>query len=561
MKRILLILSLCICLTLASCSNDYGVSTNDTDDSQLSNDYDTAESPNTDTALSFDVTKFANISAKELISMFGEPSSVDDGYGKGFCDIPAVYYNYENNKTFGNVIFVLVNNSVVRMTSNHFYSYDNDYFDSVEETLLHFGITKDDNCETVVENEIARRYRCPSKNVDDIFFGPSFGVDNGFGQLEVTYDMSYYEEWYLPTIYDEFAKYNPHSKEFIKQFLNYPNTAKFSALNYEDKSNDYYFWISSTVEAKNAFGVASEYAYNVIYDRATSNVVYADLGGEVLLNDGYKETYDIIKSKHNQALHQESLNSSTVVANKMGNPFQEDYTNDNVNDSKYPDNSNRDNDYETNDESILFDALAEFCNKYNDEGGRLFEETIAWKIITPTEVELYLSTEYSLTVSQITEFDTLASEVLNEIVSFVDNNYYFPEIITFNLTMEYYEADDYSDDYSNDEGVQLWTETDLPITLKNDSGEIVIKNITFYADYNDDGSGFFFITFWSDKLSSSNFRMSYSLVGENTGTTIHYNDYITEFGNDGESGNHIFSVDHDPIVYDSYTIIFDDMIQ
>ncbi len=334
MKRIFLILSFCICLALVSCSSDYDDSrsyaddnqqSNDTettgeqniDDNQQSNDYEITELQNTDSVLSFDVTRFANISGKELISMLGEPSSVDDGYCKGFCDIPAVYYNYENDKTFGNVIFVLVNNSVVKMTSNNFYSYENDYFDNVEDTLSYFGMKKGDDFETVVENDIARRYRCPSDNVDDVFFGPSFGVKGGFGQLEVTYDMSYYEEWYLPTEYNEFAKFNPHSQEFIKLFLNYPNTAKFSALNYNDKSNDYYFWISSTVKAENAFGVASEYVYNVIYDRATSNVVYADLGGEVLLDEGYEDTCNIIKSKFDQALHTDALNSTTVSANKL----------------------------------------------------------------------------------------------------------------------------------------------------------------------------------------------------------------------------------------------------
>lgn len=40
------------------------------------------------------------------------------------------------------------------------------------------------------------RYRCPADGIDD-FRAEQIDGDT-FGYLQVTYDMSFYEEWYLP---------------------------------------------------------------------------------------------------------------------------------------------------------------------------------------------------------------------------------------------------------------------------------------------------------------------------------------------------------------------------
>lgn len=236
-----------------------------------------------------DVEQFANITGEELIALLGEPDSISDGTCNGAFEIPCVYYNYNNNEILGEVSFVLVNNEVVRFTS-----YKDDYEYSGKGSVLEdFGIEEGENSTVVADAGAALRYRCPSDVVDDFWI--NLIEDDTFGFLQVTYEMMYYEEWYLPMNISEKSNYNYWTEEAVKSLLKAPNTADFPNITeWNIVANSFYVGVQSYVDAQNSFGAEIRSEFTFIYIADTSEIIYAVFDGEVIADNGYTPTADLV---------------------------------------------------------------------------------------------------------------------------------------------------------------------------------------------------------------------------------------------------------------------------
>ena len=442
MKKIIaLFLTLLIIVCFSACSK----SENDTSSTDTVIDSGTVSADN-----KYNVSKYASISSKELIEILGQPSSVDNGYGKGFCDIPCVYYNYDNHETFGSLSFAIINDSVVRLSSYKTYDYKESDLTDTDGLLKYFGIEKQENCETIVQNELAHRYRCPSQNVDDFYIGLiGQAKDDCFGILEVTYDMSYYEEWYLPYEYDEWTGYKAQTETTIKSMLHSPNSAKFPYDSWDFAKNDYYFKVVGKVNADNLFGATLTYDFTFIYDN-TGKCVYALFGDEEV-NDGYKATKDILKATFDQTKHNQSLNATDTKANNVDNPTSDN--NQSANKPNKNQNSNN-NSSNKNNEDKVWDAVAEYCNTYN-ENYRTYDESIGFVVNSRTKVTITHSA-YEIPESDSNYIYSARDSMLDSLISHLET-YNFPEAITVNVNEDYhftsndYEEDSYEDDTYEEE--------------------------------------------------------------------------------------------------------------
>ena len=240
-----------------------------------------------------DVEKFGNISGSELIALIGEPDDISQSACQGAFDIPCVYYDYNNADTLGEVSFVLVNDQVVRLTSYSTYS-----FEGQEAVLAQFGITKESSCAVFADTGVALRYRCPSAKVDDFWINLIDG--SNFGYIQVTYDMEYYEEWYLPLTSSEEIEYKTNAESIMKTLLTLPNTAKFPLYDWVYGKNLFYIGVSSYVDSENAFGVEVRSTFNFVYSRITGELVLAIVNDEVIADNGYVETSELIQQLYEE---------------------------------------------------------------------------------------------------------------------------------------------------------------------------------------------------------------------------------------------------------------------
>ena len=257
--------------------------------------------------LVYDVTQFSKISGAELIAILGQPDSVDEGKCNGAFEIPCVYYDYNNVEGLGEVSFVLVNNSVVRFTS-----YQNYSFTDGDAILAEFGIEKGENCVTVANTDVALRYRCPADGIDD-FRAEQIDGDT-FGYLQVTYDMSFYEEWYLPMSISDKSDYQYWTQENVKQLLKAPKSADFPSITngWSFGRNQYYVAVQSYVDAQNSFGAQIRSEFTLIYFADTSTVAYAVFDGEVIADNGYTKTADMVSGLYDAQKQSEALASASV---------------------------------------------------------------------------------------------------------------------------------------------------------------------------------------------------------------------------------------------------------
>lgn len=240
-----------------------------------------------------DITQFANITGEELIALLGQPDDISKGTCTGAFDIPCVYYDYNNEETLGEVSFALVNNNVAKFTSYNNYSYA-----GKENVLACFGIEKGQDCVVAADTETALRYRCPSDTVDDFWI--SLIEDNTFGSLQVTYDMLYYEEWYLPTNTTEQASYQTKTETAVKSILKSPKTADFPLLAWSFGKNRFYFAVQSYVDAQNSFGAVVRSEFTFIYSTMTGELVYAIFDGDVVADNGYIPTNDLVQQLYDE---------------------------------------------------------------------------------------------------------------------------------------------------------------------------------------------------------------------------------------------------------------------
>lgn len=236
-----------------------------------------------------DVEQFANITGEELIALLGEPDSISDGTCSGAFEIPCVYYDYNNEKTLGKVSFTLVNDEVVRFTSRK-----NDYEYTGKGSILdNFGIEKGEKSVVAADTGVALRYRCPSDTVDDFWI--NLIEDDTFGFLQVTYEMMYYEEWYLPMEIGEKSNYQYWTQEAVKSLLKAPKSADFPNItNWAIVANPFYVAVQSYVDAQNSFGAEVRSKFTFIYVTGTSEIIYAIFDGEVVADNGYVETADMV---------------------------------------------------------------------------------------------------------------------------------------------------------------------------------------------------------------------------------------------------------------------------
>lgn len=156
------------------------------------------------------------------------------------------------------------------------------------------------------------RYRCPADGIDD-FRAEQIDGDT-FGYLQVTYDMSFYEEWYLPMSISDKSDYQYWTQETVKQLLKAPKSADFPSITngWSFGRNQYYVAVQSYVDAQNSFGAQIRSEFTLIYFADTSTVAYAVFDGEVIADNGYTKTADIASGLYDAQKQSEALASVSV---------------------------------------------------------------------------------------------------------------------------------------------------------------------------------------------------------------------------------------------------------
>lgn len=279
-------------------SNNDNSSSDDPKPSTSTND---PVSPSENTVV-LDIEKYGNISADELVALVGEPDEISQSTCQGAFEIPCVYYEYSNANTLGEVSFVLVNDQVVRFTSYSEYPYE-----SKDAVLAQFGITKASSCAVAADTNVALRYRCPSAKVDDFWINLIDG--DTFEFLQITYDMEYYEEWYLPLTSSEEIEYKTDAELTMKSLLTSPKTADFPWYDWEYGKNLFYILVSSYVDSENAFGVEMRNTFTFVYSRLTGEIVLAIVNDEVVVNNGYVAVDELIQQLYNEMKNAAAENS------------------------------------------------------------------------------------------------------------------------------------------------------------------------------------------------------------------------------------------------------------
>ena len=236
-----------------------------------------------------DVEKFANISSAELVALLGEPDNVEKTTTNGFAEFPCVYYEYNNTKELGEVSFILINDSVVKLVSYHSYAYNEG-----KEILECFNLSAGEHCAADKKDTYAR-YRCVTDKVDDLWITLIDKDSDTFESLQVTYDMFYFEEWYIPMATAEQSDYQYWTKEGINSILKSPSTAKYpSILEWKFGNNLFYVAVQSYVDAQNSFGAQVRSEFYFVYLKGTHELVYAIFDGEVIVDNGYVATKELV---------------------------------------------------------------------------------------------------------------------------------------------------------------------------------------------------------------------------------------------------------------------------
>ena len=300
MKRAIIpALALALVLSFAGCSDTAG--NNSTPGA--------TSSPSTQNIVC-DVTKFANISSTELISLLGEPDDISEPTpAVGFVEIPCTYYDYYDTEELGEVSFLLVNDSVAKFTSYHSYPYG-----KKNKILADLNVKKSDSCVMAEDTETALRFRCLTDEIDDLWITNIDGDTYGF--LAVTYDMLYFEEWYLPVSISEKSDYQYWTQEYVKSILKSPKSANFpNVMNWAVVKNNFYVAAQSYVDAINSFGAEIRSDFTFIYPVGSSTPLYAVFDGEVIVNNGYTPTAELVTQ-----LVKDMAKETPAQSDKQDNP-------------------------------------------------------------------------------------------------------------------------------------------------------------------------------------------------------------------------------------------------
>ena len=530
MKRTLfmiLLLVLLLSLTLISCNDSSNIDTPNTQD----NDNVGNEVTN---SVVFDITQFANISSQQLIKIMGNPDDITETEYLGFAEFPYTVYDY-NNHELGAIQFDLINDKVTAFTIIGELPYNSG---NVLETL-NVNITNENN---ISQGELYIKYEIPTENIDLIHATLIDAENDTYKQLSIQYDSRYYTEWNLPIYAGTISpgEYRVMVEDLIKSMCYSPKSADFPTFDWEYARNDYYFCVESYVDAKNAFGTEVRHYFSVVYYNDTSAIVYAILDGEVIADNGYVPTADIIKS----------------LVEGNGNNTEPPINN--------PDDPNMDCELYTEfdlpitltnaNETITINQITYYC-EVNGNTCDLFFTVYSDKTFTNN---FYLEyTLYGDNPSNIIEkrdlIDTYGEDdAEGNCIFSID----LPSIPLDNYTISFGDFTLGEDNPVVDE-CELYTESNLPIKINNPSGTITVQGIDYMFFDIDSSNGTFCISF--DLVSDSyveDFCLNFSLVGEKTGTMRQYSvDEINVYGSDG---NYI-SLDGDfigELPLDNYTIVF-----
>lgn len=240
--------------------------------------------------IAFDVTQFNGVSSEKLVSILGLPDNITRTTERGFATFPCELYDYESHE-LGFLRFDIINNKVTAITINGELPYNNG-------KILESLNVKATNDDYISEGDAYKKWECPTNDIDLIHITLIDVDKNTYKSLSVEFDSQYYREWNLPVFYGEVSpgEYNVLAKDFIKSLLTYPDSADFPAFDWTYTRNDYYFCVQSFVDAQNAFGGTVRHSFSLVYHNDTRILAYATLDGEIVFNNSYRPTPDIIES-------------------------------------------------------------------------------------------------------------------------------------------------------------------------------------------------------------------------------------------------------------------------
>lgn len=482
----------------------------------------------------FDVTQFINISSQELVSIMGKPDEIIETTERGFTDFPCTLYDYVNHE-LGFVRFDLINDCVYRITINGELPYNSG--DIL--TTLNVQI---ENEEFITTDDMYIKYQYPTNDIDLIHATIIDEEKDTYLSLSVEFDSQYFNEWPVPVGSTEPGEYRVITEDYVKSVLLSPNTASFPWFDWTYKKNDYYFLVESYVDAENAFGAEVRNYFTFIYHANTQSLVYAEIDGEVLWNDGYTPTDTLVKK---------SLGYSNQTEDNADNYDSQEimlWTEDSLPITLYNEN-----------ESIVVNNV-----RYDyefDEQGQL-DLFISFSIETTFENDFDF--EYSLInesgkKTERTCFFERISQFKDETGALISDNIEDLSVGDYTIIFKGFSLGNVKVDISN---CKVSTKTPTPIKLKRDNKEVSVKTFdyTFWntSGYNNTcvlGIGFELI---SDKLIEG-FDLNFSLQGKTTGVIRNY--CIEDLNIHGDYGDYISFTSNDygePLPVDSYEIIFYD---
>lgn len=135
------------------------------------------------------------------------------------------------------------------------------------------------------------RYNFTYKNLDLTIYT---NMDSTVRSIILGVDTDIYRQGYEPYNIEDYLVDSDmqdtlimKAEDKVRAHLNYPSTADFPLLDWSFGRDHELYSVSSSVEAKNAFGVESEVPFKLIYKIKdnTSTLVYFSLSDQVIVND------------------------------------------------------------------------------------------------------------------------------------------------------------------------------------------------------------------------------------------------------------------------------------
>ena len=316
--------------------------------------------PDTNIDVFCDVSQFANKTLDEIKVIMGEPDVIIERESpySGFAEIPCVYYEYTHEK-YGEVVFCFVNGKVAKFTAYGDFPYYND------------NTIKSLNCVTGNSYNITetyQRFRCPTAVIDDIHISVIDKSTNTYSSLQVTYDMMYFEEWYLPMNTSEKTDYQIYTQNNVKSILKSPKSADFPNINnWSFGKNNFYVVAQAYVDAQNSFGATIRSEFTFIYSVNSSTVLYAIFDGEIIANNGYIETESLIKAlvAPDDSTNDENMGGDNIGDDNVGGDnIDEDNTGDDNTGNNNADGGNISINL-SNNINDLQSVVEQLCSEYN----------------------------------------------------------------------------------------------------------------------------------------------------------------------------------------------------